>query len=124
MRIPRNREALCEAGLIGRIRLTSDMSEEEIFDEIRSVFKIPMEENKNFEFDILQSAGGSTKNLVVPALSSSYQWTASAIAPKNVKTPIYILAKEPLKVVLQVIFSISCALKRHLCIHSLLTASR
>ena len=124
MRIPRNREALCEAGLIGRIRLTSDMSEEEIFDEIRSVFKIPMEENKHFEFDILQSTGGSTKNLVVPALSISYQWTASAIAPKNVKTPIYILAKEPLKVVLQVIFSISCALKRHLCIHSLLTASR
>lgn len=29
--IPRNREKLCEDGLVGRIRLTSEMSEEDIF---------------------------------------------------------------------------------------------
>jgi hypothetical protein len=71
------------------------MSEDDIFDEIRSVFKGPMRGNK---FSILQGTGGSSKTLVIPSLSSSYQWTASAVAPKNVKTPIYILAREPLKV--------------------------
>ena len=74
------------------------MSEEDIFDEIRSVFKGPMGGNKNFKFNILQGAGGSSKTLVIPSVSSSYQWTASGVAPKNVKTPIYILAREPLKV--------------------------
>lgn len=98
IRIPRSRESLYEAGLVGRIRLTSDMSEDEIYDEIRSVFDGPMRGNRNFKFNILQGTGGSTKTLVVPSLSSSYKWTASAVAPKNVKTPIYILAREPLKV--------------------------
>ena len=93
VRIPRSREALYEEGLVGRIRLTSEMSQDDIFTEIRSVFKGPM--GNNDEFDVLQSTGGGSKSLVVPALSSSYQWTASALAPK---TPIYILAKEPLKV--------------------------
>ena len=54
--------------------------------------------NDRFAFDVLQSTGGQNKTLVVPALSSSYKWTASALAPKNVKTPIYIIAREPLKV--------------------------
>ena len=97
IRIP-SRESLYEAGLVGCIRLTSDMSEEDVFDEIRSVFKGPMGGNKNFKFNILQGAGGSSKTLVIPSVSSSYQWTASGVAPKNVKTPIYILAREPLKV--------------------------
>ena len=71
------------------------MSEEEIFYEIQSVFKGPMKGNDCFQFDVLKSAGGTSKLLVVPSLLSSYQWTASAIAPK---IPIYILVKEPLKV--------------------------
>ena len=96
--IPRNRECLSKDGLIGRIRLTSDMSEDDIFDEIRSVFRIPMAGADRFSFNVLQSAGGQSKMLVIPALSNSYKWTASALAPKNVKTPIYILAREPLKV--------------------------
>ena len=79
-----------EDGLVGRICLTSDMSEDDIFKEIRSVFRGPMEDNEYFKFNILQSTGGSSKTLVVPALSSSYEWTASAVAPKHVKTPIYI----------------------------------
>ena len=56
--------------------------------EIRSVFKGPMGNNA----DVLQSTGGGSKSLV-PALSSSYQWTASALAPKNVKTLIYTSGK-------------------------------
>ena len=38
VRIPRCREVLYEEGLVGRIHLTTDMSEDELFDEIRSVF--------------------------------------------------------------------------------------
>ena len=74
------------------------MTEEEIFSEIRSVFRAPMADNSQFSFDVMQSIGGRNKKLVYPALSSNYTWTASAIVPKNVKTPIYIIAKEPLKV--------------------------
>ena len=100
IKIPRNsqRESLSKDGLTGRIRLTSDMTEDELFSEIRSVFQVPMGGNDRFAFDVLQSTGGQNKTLVVPALSSSYKWTASALAPKNVKTPIYIIAREPLKV--------------------------
>ena len=59
------------------------MSEEEIFYDIQSVFKGPMKGNDCFQFDVLKSAGGTSKSLVVPSLLSSYQWTVSAIAPKN-----------------------------------------
>lgn len=72
------------------------MSEEEIFDEIRSVFRVPMGENSSFSFDVLQPTGGKRKELIIPALSSSYKWTASSIVPKNAKSPLYIIAKEPL----------------------------
>ena len=42
--------------------------------------------------------GGTSKSLIIPALSSSYTWTASAVAGRNSKVPIYILAKVELKV--------------------------
>ena len=76
------------------------MSESEIFDEIRSVFRQPMNGDPNFRFDVLQSAGGRCKSLVVPSTSESFQWTASAIAPKNTKMPIYIIAREQLTLVM------------------------
>ena len=81
--VPRSRNVLASNGLIGKIRVTSEMSESEIFDEIRSVFSQPMNGDPNFRFDVLQSAGGRCKSLVVPSTSESFQWTASAIAPKN-----------------------------------------
>ena len=77
IRIPWSRESLYESGLVGRIRLTSDV----IFDEIRSVFKGPMGGNKNFKFNIFQGADGSSKTLVIPSVSCSYQWTVSGVAP-------------------------------------------
>ena len=83
-------EYLCRNGLKGKIRLSSAMSEEEIMEEIRSVFRRSFN-NQDFSFDILQHGGGKFKSLVVPALSSSYVWTASAVAGTS-KTPIYILA--------------------------------
>ena len=59
-------------------------------DEIISVFKHPFHCNPEFAFDILQHGGGKFKSLVVPSLSSSYAWIASAVAGSS-KSPIYIL---------------------------------
>ena len=97
--IPRLRHELAENGLIGKIRLRSDMTQDDIFDEIRSVFRGPMDESSTFRFDILQPAGGHSKSLTIPALSDSSRWTASAIVSKNAKVPLYILAKERLNTV-------------------------
>ena len=56
VRIPRKksmRDYLAMNKLIGKIRLTSDMSEGAIFREIRSVFEGPMDSDPNFPFKIL-----------------------------------------------------------------------
>lgn len=74
------------------------MEETDIYKEIRSVFHTPMYDDNHFEFKILQSSGGDSRNLVVPELSSSYKWTAAAIAGRNTKSPIYILAVDELMV--------------------------
>ena len=99
--IPRSlsvREYLGKNGLIGKIHLDSSMSEEEIFAEIRSVFKVPMDYSHTFAFEVLQPTGGSSKSLTIPATSSTFQWTASSMASKSAKQPIYILAVDDLKV--------------------------
>lgn len=99
--IPRSkpiREMMARSGLLGKIHLTSSMSEAVIMNEIRSVFEKPMKSNPNFAFKILQPTGGSSKGLSVPALSSSFKWTASAIAGKSNKVTIYILAEDELQV--------------------------
>ena len=87
-RRPATREMLARNGLIGKIHLESSMTEEEIMDEIRSVFRKSMGGSTSFAFEILQPAGGGSKSLVVPAVSSSFSWTASAVAGKNAKSPI------------------------------------
>ena len=84
--------------LFGKIMLVSSMSEDEIFSEIRSIFRKPMQGNKSFTFKILQPTGGNTQCLMVPEVSESYQWTAAAVAGRNAKTPVYILAEDKLKV--------------------------
>lgn len=94
------RDYLAKNGLIGKIRLLSDMSEKEILREIRSVFREPMRNNRYFLFSILQLTGGASKSLTIPAVSPSFQWTASGVAGKNAKAPIYIIAREELKVLL------------------------
>ena len=99
--IPRSkpiREMLARSGLMGKIHLTSSMSESEIMDEIQSVFEKPMKCNPNFAFKILQPTSGSSKGLSIPSLSSSFKWTASAIAGKSNKVTIYILAEDELQV--------------------------
>ena len=74
------------------------MDEEEIFKEMRSVLRAPMGGDTLFEFKVLQPAGGTSKSLAVPSLSSSFEWTASGICGKNSKVPIYILAVDELQV--------------------------
>ena len=101
IRIPRNkkdREYLVANKLVGKIQLQSDMSEAQIFNEIRSVFRSPMGCDDEFSFTILQQSGGGSKLLMVPELSSSYKWTAGAVAGINSKVPIYILAEDRLMV--------------------------
>jgi len=92
------RSLLASNGLMGKIVLDSSMTEEEIMREIRSVFRKPMGFNTNFCFKVLQPAGGGSKTLTIPSLSPSYQWTASAVAGKNAKSPIYIMAVDDLQV--------------------------
>lgn len=70
----------------------------EICSEICSVFQKAMRKDPVFPFTILQPAGGNSKLLMIPSLSTSYRWTASAVAGKNAKVPIYILAEVDLEV--------------------------
>lgn len=102
MPIPRgsqSRQYLAKHGLLGKITLTSDMNEPEIFNEISSVFRDAIGEFEDFKFTILQPTGGFSKSLTIPKVSHLYKWTASGVAGKNAKVPIYILAEQPLKVI-------------------------
>ena len=99
--IPRrknDRQFLIANKLIGKVQRTSDMDEHDIFQEMRSVFRTPMGYDDRFRFTILQTSGGDSKSLMVPELSCSYKWTASAIAGRNAKMPIYVLAEDELQV--------------------------
>ena len=101
IKIPRGvevREFLGKNGLIGKVCLASSMNEDELFDEIQSVFRVPMGHDPQFRFKVLQPTGGTSKSLTIPSLSASYHWTASALAGKNSKVPIYILAIDDLQV--------------------------
>lgn len=74
------------------------MKEGDIFREIRSVFRVPMGNSKTFPFVILQPSGGDSRSLIVPELSDSFRWSASAVAGRNSKVPIYVLALDELEV--------------------------
>ena len=104
VKVPRGkstREYLARNGLIGKIRLQSSMSEEDIMNEIRSVFSGPMLADDGFVFDILQSSGGGSKSLTAPSTSTSFKWTAQAVAGVA-KSPIYVLAVDDLRVKIQI----------------------
>ena len=75
------------------MHLESDWNEDDIFNEIRSVFSEPMNADATF----LQMTGAGTKSLVVPALSSSFKWTPKEVAGRADSTTIYILCKRKLK---------------------------
>ena len=85
-------------GLIGKIELTSEMDEDCIMAEIRSVFSQAMNHDPSFPFKILQSTGGGCKCLSVPATSTHYHWSASQVVSACGQGPIYILAGDVLQV--------------------------
>lgn len=95
--IPRKKRSVLAAnGLIGKIHLESDWSEDEVFAEIRSVFSDPMDGDASFPFKILLLTGSGTKSLTIPSLSSSYKWTPKEVAGRA-DSFIYILAEKDLK---------------------------
>ena len=89
IKIPRSsseREYLARNGLIGKIRLSSDMTDRDIRNEIISVFA-----NSGLsEFKFLQSTGGRSKQLMIPSVARGFKWTASTVSAINAKMPIYI----------------------------------
>ena len=90
MKIPRGQachESLAANGLIGKICLTSDMTKEDVLDEIRCVFSVPMNQDPDFPVNILQMSHGGSKALTVPVVSPMYrcgqpvQWLANMLRP-------------------------------------------
>ena len=69
------RTYLAYCGLIGKLHMTSDMDEEDVAREIRSIFKGPMMDKLDFQFQYLQATGSGTKSLTAPAQSESFKWT-------------------------------------------------
>ena len=52
---------------------------------------------EDFPFEFLQATGSGTRNLTVPAVSSSFRWTAQQVAKLGgYKQAIYILAMDDL----------------------------
>ena len=76
--IPRAKQRikLAELRLQGKVTLGSQMSEEDIFSEIRSAFSEAMGNDPCFPFKFLQVSGGGTKTLAVP---QSFRWTPQEV---------------------------------------------
>ena len=99
----RYRASLAQYGLIGKLWITSDMTEDDVANEILSIFKVPMKNQSNFPFVYLQSTGGGAKSLMVPSVSSSFKWTAEQVVRlAGQKGTIYILAQEELNLPLDI----------------------
>ena len=105
------RSYLAKCGLIGKLHMTSKMSEEEVATEICSIFKAPMKNNAYFQFQYLHPTGGGTKCLAIPAQSSSFKWTAQQVACLAGQAgTIYILAQEDLDLSVCFIYVLRCLL--------------
>ena len=87
-------------GLIGKIRLVSTMTVQDIETEVRSVFVKAMGGKHDFPFLFLQPTGSGSRSLSMPAISTSFQWTAQQVAKLGAnKQTIYILATDELELV-------------------------
>ena len=69
------------------------MTEEEVLEEVRSVFKEAMGNDSSFHFRFLQVAGGGSKSLTIPVLSASYTWTAREVVKMAGQGCLYIQAQ-------------------------------
>ena len=91
------RSLLASSGLIGKLYLTSVMTEIDVQNEIRSIFKGPMEDNPNFPFLYLQPTGGGSRSLTIPSQSLFFKWIPQQVARLSGQTGvIYILAQSDL----------------------------
>ena len=78
------------------IHLESYLNQDELFTEVRSVFKDAMNDDLSFPFLFLVPTGGGSKSLTKPVLSSYFKWTPKQVAGKADSTT-YILAEKDLK---------------------------
>ena len=60
------RASLGQAGLIGKVRLRSNMTVDDVEGEIRSAFKLQMGGRVDFPFRFLQPTGSGTSSLMIP----------------------------------------------------------
>ena len=74
------RNTLANYELIGKVHLTLKITDEDVANEIRSVFKEPMGHNPNFSFLYLQSTSSGSNTLTIPCQSSSFKWTPQQVA--------------------------------------------
>lgn len=93
------RAHLASLGLIGKLHLTSEMTDDDVVMEICTVFKRQMTDNLHFPFLYLQATGGGSKSLTIPSQSSSFKWTPQQVARLSTQSgTMYILAKAALDV--------------------------
>ena len=96
MPIPRKKkDVLASFGLVGRLHLESDWTDEEVKEEIRSTFNNATGD-KSFSFRFLQITGTGKKSLMIPMVSNSYKWTPKEVAGRADK-PVYIIMENVLK---------------------------
>ena len=84
---------MAEMGLVGKVHFTSDMSELELMDEVRSVFSEAMGSDNTFPFTFLQVTGSGSKTLAIPSLSARFRWNAKQVVGLGGQRCIYILAE-------------------------------
>ena len=88
------RGEIAMAGLIGKISLSSTMSEEDIREEICAIFAVVFGGDDKFPFRFLQTVGGGTRYLNMPCQTSNLKWTAQDLISSAGKGAIYILAEK------------------------------
>ena len=67
-------------GLIGKVRLMSFMTVEEVQIEVRTVFPKAMGDRKDFPFVFPQPTGAGSITLTLPSVSTSLSWTAQQVS--------------------------------------------
>ena len=108
--IPRTdkKNAIAEAGLMGKVQFRSDMCNTEVRQQICKVFatamnlkKLEIDEGKLFPFQYLQRIGPSSRTLCVPSVSSDFEWDGKQVLTlAKSGGMIYILADSLLSQVL------------------------
>ncbi len=87
--VPRleRRNTLAKSGLMGKIELNSEMTEEDVRREVCRVFAVPMglyerelEEGTTFPFQYLQRTGAGSRTLCVPSVSPTFSWNGRQVS--------------------------------------------